>query len=169
MSERNEELRNEVYKWTMDLIKDGKRTQGLILMLATWNFASFRYGMTSFPLKEFEECLSSCNFDYFKEKTFENIDLEDNEIKKRILEIYSDLSGFEGVKFVGASKVMHFLCPQTFVMWDSKIRKHYGFSTSSDSYYAFFKQMQQDYKKGDIKNLDKSCTPSFLGGPCAGL
>lgn len=153
-TERNEELRNKVYDWTMELLKEGKTSQGLVLMLATWNFASFRYGMTSFPLKEFEKCLSSCDFYFFKDKDFKNINLEDPETKERISNIYSDLSSFKGVKYVGASKIMHFMCPQVLVMWDTKIRKYYGFHKSADGYLSFLKKMQQDYKSGKFKNVD---------------
>ena len=32
-----EEVRDKVYEWTLELIKEGKPLQGLILMLSTWN------------------------------------------------------------------------------------------------------------------------------------
>ena len=140
----------------MDLIDEEKTIIGLILMLSTWNFASFRYAIKTFPLNEFEKYLSSCKFGYFKNISFESVDFKNKKIKKRILELYSGLSKFEGIKYVGATKIMHFLCPKLFVMWDRKIRKHYKFQTSPDGYYSFLIQMQQDYKNGEFKNLDKN-------------
>jgi hypothetical protein len=153
-----EELRNKVYDWSLDLIKCGKRTQGLILMLATWNFARFRLVMTTFPLRKFEKCLNSCDFNYFKNKNFEDANLKDTTTKMKIVEIYNKLSKFKGIEFAGATKIMHFLCPQFFVMWDTGIRNHYQFGTSADDYYNFMKLMQKNYQERRFKGLDKNVT-----------
>ena len=153
-----EELRDKVYDWTSELINEGKLLQGLILMLATWNFANFRYAMKTFPLDEFEKSLKKCDFDYFNDKNFEDTNLEDANIKSNVMRIYNELSKFKGVKYVGATKIMHFLCPKFFVMWDQKIREHYGFGTSAEEYYNFMNKMQTDYKEGKFKDLEKGVT-----------
>ena len=151
-----DQVRNRVYGWTLELIKEGKVLQGLILMLSTWNFAHFRNHMTKFQLKEFEIALQECGIEYFKDKRFEEIDFEDKVIKDKIMSIYKKLSDFNGVKFVGASKVMHFLYPNVFMMWDGKIIKEYQAKTSPEGYVEFMKKMQDMYKKNMFENLDKS-------------
>lgn len=151
-----EEVRNKVYEWTLDLIKEGKTLQGLVLMLSTWNFAYFRYHIRDFNLTGFEKALKECNLNYFKNKKFEEINFDDKEIQDRIAMAYSTLSSFKGIKFVGASKVMHFLCPNVFIMWDGKIIKKYGAKTSPAGYIAFMKRMQEMYKKGMFDGLDKT-------------
>ena len=151
-----EELRDKVYDWTLELINEGKLLQGLILMLATWNFANFRYAMKTFPLEDFEKSLKKCNFDSFNGKLFEEANLE--EIKSRLIEVYNELSKFQGIKYVGATKIMHFLCPKLFVMWDKKIREHYGFGTSAEEYYNFMRKMQTDYREGKFKDLENGVT-----------
>jgi len=151
-----EQVRNKVYGWTLELIKEGKVLQGLILMLSTWNFAYFRFHMKDFDLKSFEKAIKECDIDYFKDKRFEKINFEDKEVKERIIKIYKILSSFNGVKFVGATKVMHFLYPDVFIMWDGKIIKQYKAKTSPEGYIDFAKKMQEMYKRGDFGELDKS-------------
>ncbi len=151
-----EQVRNNVYGWTLELIKEGKILQGLILMLSTWNFAYFRFHMKDFDLNSFEKAIKERSMGYFKDKRFEEIDLGDKEVKERIIKIYSILSSFNGVRFVGATKVMHFLHPNVFVMWDRKIIRQYKAKTSPEGYIEFMKKMQEMYKKGDFENLDKS-------------
>ena len=150
-----EQLRNKVYDWTLELIKEGKILQGLILMLSTWNFAYFRYHVKDFDLDGFERAIKECGINYFEDKKFENIDFGEKETKERILKIYKTLSSFKGVRYVGAAKVMYFLCPNVFVMWDSKIIKHYKAKTSPEGYIEFIKKMQEMYKSGIFKNLEK--------------
>lgn len=153
-----EEVRDKVYDWTLELVKEGKILQGLILMLSTWNFATFRYHMKKFRLNKFEKTLKECNFDYFKDKKFEDMNFDNEEVKKNILEIYEALSSFNGVKYVGATKVMHFLCPEVFVMWDSYVIKYYKCGVSGEDYIAYLKKMQEMYKKGEFKKLEKGVT-----------
>jgi len=148
-----EEVRDRVYKWTLELIDEGKVVQGLILMLSTWNFASFRYSMKEFPLKKFELYLQGIDVCQFKKVRFEDADLE--KYKTDITELYKGLSAFPGIEYVGASKTMHFLAPNFFVMWDTKIRKKYKFGTSPESYFNFMKLMQKEYKTGKLRGLNK--------------
>ncbi|MEK6873049.1 MAG: hypothetical protein AABW90_03485 [Nanoarchaeota archaeon] len=142
-----EPVRNKVYGWTLELIKEGKILQELILMLSTWNFAYFRFYIKDFDLKSFEKAIKECGIDYFKDKRFEEIDFGDKKIKERIIKIYKILSSFNGVRFVGATKVMHFLYSDVFVMWDSKIIKQYKAKTFSEGYIDFAEKMQEMYKK----------------------
>ena len=72
-----EEVRNKVYNWSLELLKEGKELQGIILMLSTWNFAYFRYHIKTFDLTNFERILRECDFEYFRDKRFEDTDFND--------------------------------------------------------------------------------------------
>ena len=121
-------------------------------------FAYFRYHIKNFRLKDFEEAIKNCGLEYFKNKNFKDTDFNNEEIKNKIMKIYEIISAFEGIRYVGASKVMHFLCPEMFVMWDSKIIKHYQLKTSPEGYISFMKKMQEMYKNKKFENLDNSVT-----------
>ena len=151
-----EELRDKIYTWSLNLIKKGYELEGIFLLIATWNFAYFRYHMKEFPLNDFERALKECDFDYFKDKDFSNANLDNPETKNKIIEIYQKLSDFKGIKWVGATKIMHLKCPQFFIMWDGKIIKHYKAKTSPEGYFNFMKLMQEQYKRGDFGELNKS-------------
>jgi len=153
-----EELRDKIYTWSLNLIKEGKELEGIFLLIATWNFAYFRYHMKDFPLTEFERALKECDFNYFKDKDFSNENLDNAETKNKIIEIYQKLSDFKGIKWVGATKIMHLKCPNFFIMWDGKIIKHYKAKTSPEGYFNFMKLIQNLYKKGSFKDLDKNMT-----------
>ena len=153
-----EELRDKIYTWSLNLIKKGYELEGIFLLIATWNFAYFRYHMKDFPLNEFERSLKECDFDYFKDKDFSNASLDNTETKSKIIEIYQKLSDFKGIKWVGATKIMHLKCPNFFIMWDGKIIKHYKAKTSPEGYFNFMKLIQNLYKKGSFKDLDKNMT-----------
>jgi len=114
--------------------------------------------MREFNLKKFEKILEKCDFDYFKEKHLINVNLNNLKIEKRIMKIYHDLSSIKGIRFVGATKIMHILAPNFFMMWDTGIRKHYGFDTSPKSYLDFMKKMQELYKQGKFKKINKKFT-----------
>ncbi len=153
-----EELRDEIYTWSLGLMRGGKEMEGIFLLLATWNFAYFRYHMKKFQLEEFKAAVKECDFDYFKDKDFVNANFDDEEVKARIIEIYKKLSSFEGIKFVGASKIMHLKNPKFFMMWDRKIIKNYQaknpeIKTTPEGYFNFMKLMQDHYKKGLLKGL----------------
>jgi len=114
--------------------------------------------MKEFPLNEFERSLKECDFDYFKNKDFSNENLDSIETREKIIDIYTKLSKFKGIRWVGATKIMHLKCPNFFMMWDGKIIKHYKAKTSPEGYFNFMKQIQNLYKEGSFKNLDKNIT-----------
>ncbi|MEK6898022.1 MAG: hypothetical protein AABX28_01545 [Nanoarchaeota archaeon] len=155
---KTEELRDKIYGWSLDLVNEGKELEGIFLLLATWNFAYFRYHMKEFPLSEFEKSLKECNFDYFKDKIFSEINLEDTEVKNKIIEIYGKLSNFKGIRWVGATKIMHLKSPNFFIMWDRNIIKHYQAKTFPEGYFNFMKLMQNLYKSGFFGNLGNNIT-----------
>ena len=153
-----EELRDKIYTWSLNLIKEEYELEGIFLLIATWNFAYFRYHMKDFPLNEFEKALKECDFDYFKDKSFADENLDYTETKNKIIEIYQKLSNFKGIRWVGATKIMHLKCPNFFIMWDGKIIKHYKSKTSPEGYFNFMKLVQNLYKNGSFKDLGKNMT-----------
>ena len=99
---------------------------------------------------------------YVEDKRFEAVDLTDNAITDKIGLIYSSLSQFKGIRYVGATKIMHLLRPNFFMMWDKKIIEHYkkdtrrGYiNTSRAGYVNFMKEMQRRYRNGEFPNLKK--------------
>lgn len=48
------------------------------------------------------------------------------------------------VKYTNASKVLHVLVPQIFVMWDQDIREAYGCYRNEEGYYNFHIRMQME-------------------------
>lgn len=151
---KEDQVRDEVYYWSLELVKEGKILQAIFLTLATWNFAYFRYHMRDFDLYRFKKMLENLDFSFFKNTKFVNTDLNNEKISTPILNIYKELSEFEGIKYVGASKIMHLMCPDLFVMWDTKIRNHYGretrrkINTRPEGYLEFLRLMKEEYQKG---------------------
>lgn len=169
--DKKDEIRNEVHDWALELYKKGYKHQAIILLLATWNFAHFRYILTSFDLKEFKRKLMELeerHLKFFENETFERIDLGNQRTTESIKEIYTTLSN-SGIKQVGASKVMYLLNPKVFVMWDNGIISHYNKSFKKDKsvgkinntaegYINFMKLMQKLYNKGVFPQPDCNTT-----------
>lgn len=152
-----EDFRDRVYGWSLNLIEKGHILEGIFLLLSTWNFAYFRYHMIDFKLNEFEDILRKCDFDFFKSKRFETANLSDAEIEKRIESMYGSLSGIEAIRYVGATKIMHLLNPDLFMMWDNSVIKGYAgkmgrraINTSSKGYMNFMREMQRGFLNGEF-------------------
>lgn len=157
---KKDEIRNEVHDWVLELYKEGYEYQAIILLLATWNFAYFRYVLTSLNLKEFKRKLrrlKETDFKFFENKAFESIDLNNQRTIESIKNIYTTLSD-SGIKQVGATKVMYLLNPKVFVMWDNGIITHYHkkfkndrsvgkLDKTAEGYVNFMKLMQKLYAK----------------------
>lgn len=155
---KKQNFRDKIYYWSLNLVQKGFKLEGIFLLLATWNFAYLRYYMRTFDLNKFERILAKCDFDFFKNKKFEDIDLTDKIVIDKIKNIYRALSSIDGIKYVGATKIMHLLNPQLFVMWDRNIIKHYKAKTTPQGYVNFMALMQKMYKEGKFKNLRKDVT-----------
>ena len=75
-----DDLRDQIYGWSLNLIEKGFKLEGIFLLLSTWNFAYFRYHLIGFKLEEFKRILNNCDFEFFEDKRFETVDLSDNEL-----------------------------------------------------------------------------------------
>lgn len=156
------EKRGTFYNMALNLVNRDLEIEAFFLILATWNFATFRYAMKEFDINRFKYIVKNeCNpiFDRIKDKRLETVNFDDigNEVK----ELYDILSSIKGVKYTGASKLMHLKNPYLFVMWDGYIKSCYGFRNgTAEEYVSFLKKMQEMFKdvgwKYDSKTLAKA-------------
>ncbi|MBU0894568.1 MAG: hypothetical protein KKF48_02940 [Nanoarchaeota archaeon] len=141
------ENRGSYYPMFLNMIEKGFETEAFLFILSTWNFATFRYAMKDFDLKEFKQVVKNLKpyFKKFDGKSIREIDLDF--YKKEIKHIFDTLSKIKGIQYTGASKLMHLTIPEVFIMWDAYIRKAWGFKTGdSEDYFNFLKKMRQEFK-----------------------
>ncbi len=133
--------------------------QACIIILATWNIGNFKYVKDREKLlDEFKITFNNCKplFEQLKGKEFCKVDFE--EIKEVVEKIFNSFSEIKGIKYTGASKVMHLLNKDLFVIWDAYIsgnkpRKYYlqlkldhtKYSRDAESYINFLKDMQKKF------------------------
>jgi len=160
------ESRTNFFASAQKLLKNGFETEGMLLILATWNFALFRYETKKFDIDRFSSTLAKLepHFQKLSSESFATINLDD--YAKSIKFIYTTLSNIKGIQYTGAPKLMHLKCPNVFVMWDGyirgeKSRKYYAdlkvfkssvlpikkYKTDAQSYLEFLKDMQVVYGK----------------------
>ena len=60
-----------------------------------------------------------------------------------IKEIYKRLSEVKGIGSTSASKIMHGVIPELFMMWDENIRSGYGYASNEVGYLRFMREMQR--------------------------
>jgi len=155
------ELRRDFYPMFLDLIEKGFKIESLLLMLATWNFANFRYAIKGFNLYKFKKTIEDLTplFNKFQKEDFKTIDF--GKYSKDIKKIYKKLSNLKGVQKTGASKIMHLLAPKVFVMWDSYIRNHYDFKKGDANEYLKFLELMRK-KFSCVKNSEGRTIPKLI-------
>ena len=159
-----DESQGSFYDIAVNLLNRNFKTEAYLLLLATWNFASFRYAVTNFDLVAFDATVKSLevNFQRLDGKDIRTADFDS--LRENISAIYSVLSQIKGIKYTGASKIMHLRNRELFVMWDGYIRgqksrkdyqkldivkrgdwniKKYG--DSADNYLEFLEDMQNRF------------------------
>jgi hypothetical protein len=144
---KNEEGRASFYDVALEIV-DSHPLQASIILLAVWNMNRFRFmASDSENLVALQEAIEECKplVDRLKGKDFKTVNFD--EIKDTVMKIYSKLSKVMGVEYTGASKVMHLLNRELFVMWDTDTRKKYGFRMADETdYFNFLKLMQEKVK-----------------------
>ena len=154
-----EDARDQLWDRAKVLIEKGFEVEAYILILATWNFARFRYFMKNFDLHEFQEVINRVNpiFKKLENTQFENTDFTKNILATDIKYIYNQLKKI--AEQTGASKIMALKNSKLFVMWDTEIRKIYKIDNKGEAndYIQFLIKMQEYFK--DIKWIGK--TPPF--------
>jgi len=128
-----EERRQKFYEMALNMISKGLELEAYILMLATWNFAYFRYIIKQFDQEKFKSVTNKTKKGLGKEIL--NLSFEENwetneETKRKIAKAFDFLSrcwkteeGKPIIGPVGASKILHLMNPKLFIMWDTHIRK----------------------------------------------
>ena len=143
-----EDARDQLWDRAKVLIEKGFEVEAYILILATWNFARFRYFMKNFDLREFQEVINRVNpiFKKLENSHFENIDFTDNAVVIDIKFIYNQLKKI--AEQTGASKIMALKNSKLFVMWDTEIRKIYKIDNKgeADDYMQFLIKMQKYFE-----------------------
>jgi hypothetical protein len=171
----NVEKRGSFYKMAVDLINNNFEIEAYFLILATWNFARFRFAINSFDIKGFKDLMNrlSVYFNHLKGQEFKtiNFDKYHEDIKK----IFIALSSIKGIEFTGASKIMHLKNRSIFVMWDGYIKgekpiKYYKelkiaktgnwdvkrYKNNPDDYLQFLKDMQKRFKNINFQSKEKT-------------
>ena len=162
------EKRGSFYNMAVNLINNNFEMEAYFLILATWNFARFRYAINDFDINGFKEKIKELDpyFNQLKDEDFRTINFD--KYKEDIKYIFKTLSSIKGIEYTGASKIMHLKNRYVFVMWDGYIkgdkpRKYYNeleivkngfwkykkYRNEPESYFQFLKDMQERFK--DIK------------------
>lgn len=146
--EEIKDARDPLWDRAQTLIKKGFEVEAYILILATWNFARFRYVLTSFDLHNFENVIKKINpiFKKLENKRFETSDFTDNSLTSDIKLIYTELKSI--AEQTGATKIMALKNSKLFVMWDTEIRKIYKIDNrgTADDYVKFLIKMKDYFK-----------------------
>jgi len=155
----NKTLRGSIWESSRNLLKDNYEYEAYILLLSTWNFARFRYAMTSFNEDEFRKLIKR-NEKIFKkldELKFETVNFNDPILKEDIKLIYSSYRKIEGIEQTGTTKLMALKNPNLFVMWDVEIRKLYKINDkgTSEDYIEFLNKLKETFKNIKWDNKDK--------------
>ena len=149
-----EDARGSLWDRVRNLLLKGYETEAYILILATWNFADFRYFLKNFDLYKFENVIKKLTpiFNKVKNKTFEKTDFKNKDLQKDIKLIYSDLK--KVVRQTGASKIMALKNQNLFVMWDTEIRKMYKIDNRAtpNDYIEFLGKMKNEFKEIKYRN-----------------
>jgi hypothetical protein len=163
--DNGEPMRAQLYYRALALIHAGFRLDAHLLILATWNFARFRYVTRDFDVPGYDSTLATLDELL---RLLEDCDLMAtnlNEYRTRIVHAFGLLSSIEGIRYTGAAKILHLLHPRFFVMWDRFISGHYPkhryrtldivrsgfwpyrrFHSSGDGYYDFLEFCQTRFR-----------------------
>ena len=118
-----EPSRWQLYRMGLNLLEAGFEVEAYLLILATWNFARFRYVMRTFKLDAFGEAIEKTkpSFERLRDQSFATVDFDS--IAEDVKKIYTRFKSL--AEQTGAAKIVHFKSPRLFVMWDTEIRKRY--------------------------------------------
>lgn len=172
---KDREKRSSFYDMAVDLLNKKLEIPAMIIILSIWNIGAFRFKVTTFDLDRFKAVVSECIaiFAKLKDKSFETIG-NFEEIADDTKKIYNLLSQIDGVKYTGASKIMHLKNRNLFIMWDGyirgeKTRKYYNdlevvrkgywrfkkYPSNADGYLEFLADMKEMFKDVGWQTRDK--------------
>lgn len=169
------EKRSSFYDMATGLIDNNFEMEAYLLILATWNFARFRYAVNDFDINRFKEKIKKLDpyFNRMKDEDFRTINFD--EYREDIKKIFETLSSIKGVEYTGASKIMHLKNRCVFVMWDGYIKgerqkKYYNeldivkngdweikkYQNTPEDYFHFLKDMQERFKDINFQSDEKT-------------
>lgn len=154
--ESRESGRAQVYPMALRLRDTGFEVEADLLILATWNFAGFRYVMRTFNVQHFRDAIeqTTAQFQRLRDQHFQTANFD--ALAKNVTTIYDAFKPI--AKQTGASKIIHLRQPHLFVMWDTDIRKNYGFAnrSSANDYLEFQKALQLHFGHISWSRTDKT-------------
>ena len=143
------------YRCAIRLARDGEVLDAVLLLLTSWNAIYYTRGKGRFFYSKelttrVRNLLDNTKGQLRKlgHKNLEELTSKDFE---RIESIFGQCSNEEAVKNTGASKLLHVLKPQLFVMWDTDIR---------NNYHRYFHK--QNRKKSNHECGNPKCYSMFL-------
>lgn len=151
-----------------------KVADGLIVLLATWNQAFYRYGSPDWDklerwLRKHERILRN-----LRRRNIDSFSVKDKKVVNRLFNELVDVLGIRVKRRfsrspVAAAKTLHLLAPNFFPLWDGRIAKAYGcnwyISKNAAEKYILFCEVNKEIKKelGDcISDLSVSYDVSAL-------
>jgi len=154
---QNRERRDAMYKTASFLVghfwgKPAEITDGLGVLLLTWNQALYRYGSFNFQLLEKTVTANWQVLQSFRNRgIFSYTETDDPTITALFEQFLAALKICEGKKKgtaspVAVAKTLHLLAPAYFPLWDDKIAKAYGCRYAGQSaaqYVAFLRKMKR--------------------------
>lgn len=127
---------------------------GSKILLLVWNIVYIRFlpaktrrGLEEDLMKAYENARADIGL--LGDKRLESIDLHDSNIADKIQDIFRCFQKYKSIGVTGASKTLHLIRPDLFVMWDGEIRKNYHklhqnkLDTFDQCYVEFLKQTQE--------------------------
>jgi hypothetical protein len=178
--DKSEKCQAPLFYLAQNLIEKDFEVEGMLLILTTWNSSGFQYAMQTFDINSFAAVVKELKpkFAKFADLDFRTINFDS--YAGTIKAIYEALSAIKGIKYTGASKLMHLSCPNVFVMWDGYIRGEKSVSqyqqldvykngffhlkkypADGDGYIDFLKDMQQKFGHLTVSNPSKPLTKAL--------
>lgn len=127
-------------------------SDGLGVLLLTWNQAFYRYGRLDF--ERLEECIITnvAILEEYRTRDISTLNEEDNDQVKTLFNAFNDALSIKTKKGVirkspvSTAKALHLLAPSFFPLWDKEIAKVYGFDYGilpSEQYIRFSYSMKK--------------------------
>ena len=123
----------------------GFKAEACVILMGTWNFAAWRYGVKEFDRKKYDYLMHALS-PIFQELSGERFETANyTKLEGKIERIYEPLSKIKGIEYTGATKLMLIENPRLFMPWDQYIRKEYNLSKDGKAYSSFLATMQKEY------------------------
>ena len=154
---RKYEKRDSMYKVATFLVshfwgKFADMSDGLGVILLTWNQAFYRYGLLDFDKLESFLKDNFADIEYFRKRNIFSFEANDYEKIKNLFNELLIATGINSDKSdsktspVSVAKSLHILCPEFFPIWDTNIAKSYGYNyltSPSRKYLEFSRDLKE--------------------------